>query len=127
MSVVTVLLLSVLSLSGSSSGSPTLVVQVVEPGWTPLPGVAVTVRQVSSCGTSGRGVGDALVKRTDEQGHSSFEVADDRRYRIETKGEGGFLPASICVRLFKLGPKTPTAYVQLRVRLEKTSVTVTQK
>ena len=107
-----------------SAGSGTLVVQLVEPGWLPVPNVAVRVIEVTSCASHGRAVPTTIIRDTDKRGDANFEVSGSRKYRIEVLKEGGFAPARVCIQLFEFVPSLPTAYVQLRLRVAGPAVVV---
>ena len=56
--------------------------------------------------------------RTNANGLTSFDVTDNQSYAFEVGGEGGFERQRQCVRLASLPPESPTAYVQVRLRLD---------
>lgn len=99
-----------------AEGPPRLIVQLVEPGWHPVPGVKVTVTPVVSCKTR-KASGEETTVVTDETGYARFNVADDASYALTVKEEGGFGAVPQCVRLFPHTDKSPTAYVQIRLKV----------
>src|SRR5262245_34425208 len=103
---------------------PRLRVQLVEPGWLPVPTVDVQITPVSSCSPSARTTGPTLTALTDRSGYASFQSLDQAFYRIQAREQGGFASSQRCVRL---GPKSdnfPTAYVQLQLKLAGPFTTV---
>jgi hypothetical protein len=117
--------LSVALLVPVSAQEPRLRVQLVEPGWLPVPTVNVQITPMSSCLASARTTGPALTAMTDRSGYASFQSLDQAYYRIQVSDQGGW--ASIRRRI-RLGPKSsdalPTAYVQLQLKLAGPFTTV---
>lgn len=97
--------------------SPSLVVQVVDPTWLPVPGAEVTVKPLH---------GDAQSKsnrtETDKDGYAKFLVPGDADYSIEVKSYGFKRERMKNMHLFK--PSSSPAYVQLRLRLSGPFITV---
>jgi hypothetical protein len=98
-----------------SAQSGTLVVQLVEPGWLPVPNIAVRLVPVSSCNAGARGTSAAVTKDTDRSGNATFAVPGRTQYRVEVMKQGGFAAKRTCIRLFEFVPSLSTAYVQLRL------------
>ena len=107
-----------------SAEEPRLRVQLVEPGWLPIPTFNVQITPVSSFAASARTTGASLTALTDRSGYASFQSLDQAYYRIQASEQGGFASSRRCVRL---GPKSdglPTAYVQLQLKLAGPFTTV---
>jgi len=99
--------------------SASLIVQVVDPNWIPIPGAKVTAKSL--------GEKDQLKSNesdTDKDGYVRFSVPGDADYAIEAELYG-FKRARISpVHLFKAsGPSSP-AYVQLKLQLSGPGTTV---
>src|SRR5262249_43949281 len=62
--------------------------------------------------------GSVMEASTNANGLASFDVTANQSYVLEAGGEGGFERQRQCVRLGRLPPESPTAYVQLRLRLD---------
>lgn len=98
---------------------PTIIVQVVDPVWLPVPGAQIEVKQ--------RARREIVQKaRSDTEGRARFWLEGDAEYDIEAFYPG-FRKARVhAVRLTR-APATspfPTAYVQIRLKLARTAVTV---
>lgn len=89
-------------------GPPTLIVQVVDPIWLPVPGIQVAVIG------AGPG-GERKVGRTSQQGFADFWVARGAAYSIEVH-HPSYRKKHIDVRLGK-SDASPTAYVQVQFEL----------
>ena len=93
---------------------PSLVVQVVDSAWLPLPGLTVLVMSTSSCSSQNTSVRASV--RTDSTGSAQFNVAGQVVYVVGIKKEGGFGTEPVCVHLTRQSEDRPTAYVQLRAK-----------
>jgi uncharacterized GH25 family protein len=100
-----------------SAEEPRMRVQLVEPGWLPVPTHNVQVTPVSSCSPSARTTGPSLTTRTDRSGYASFQSLDQTYYRIQVSEQGGFASIQRCVRLSPKSDDLRTAYVQLQLKL----------
>jgi hypothetical protein len=107
-----------------SADEPRLKVQLVEPGWLPVPTHNVQITPVSSCSRSARTTGPSLTALTDRSGYASFQSLDQAYYRIQVSDEGGFASSQRCVRLSPKSDDFPTAYVQLQLKLAGPFTTV---
>jgi len=97
----------------ATAESPDLVVQVVDSGWLPIPGIEVTVKRE-------RNGAPAQKKSTDREGRASFkaEYGKGTSYRISAAGPGFVTTVKEHV---VLGTQTPTqvaAHVQLQVAVK---------
>lgn len=103
--------------SRAPTQSPSLIVQVVDPAWLPVPGAKVTVKPLH---------GDAQSKSnrtdTDKDGYAKFVVPGDADYSIEVKSHG-FKPERM-ENMHLLKTAVSPAYVELRLRLSDPGVTV---
>ena len=99
--------------------SPSLVVQVVDPVWLPVPGAEVTLKPLG---------GDAQLKshrtETDKDGYARFFVPSDADYSVEVKLYGFKREQLKCVHLVKTSGSSAPAYVQLKLRLSGPGTTV---
>ena len=90
--------------------SPSLIVQVVDPMWLPVPGAEVKVKPLH---------GDAQSKssrrETDQDGYAKFVVPGDADYSIEVKSYAFKRERMEDMHLLKTA--VSPAYVQLRLRL----------
>jgi hypothetical protein len=105
--------------SPTPTQAPSLIVQVVDPNWQPLPSAKVTVKQIH---------GDAQSKsnpaETDKDGYANFTAPGDADYAIEADLYG-FKRASVSpVHLFKSSGSSSTAYVQIKMRLSGPGIIV---
>ena len=93
--------------------TPALVVQVVDEGWLPLPGVKT--RLVGRLSDP-----DLLetARTTDRNGFVAFDVPGDSLYSIRIDPESGFGGAHVDVRLGRRGQDARTAFVQIQLSLE---------
>ena len=96
---------------------PSLIVQLVDPTWDPLPGAEVTVRLLS------RKV-EPRVAHTDKDGYAKFWVDGDKDYAIEARLPGFKSKRLKRGHLFKPTTTSPTAYVQLQLKLSGPTTTV---
>ncbi len=92
------------------TGPPSLIVQVVDPGWIPIRGAEVTVKPLS-------GNAQSSVKRTDKEGYVKFFVPSESDYSIAVKVPGFKNERLKRLHLFKPSGEFPTAYVQLQMHL----------
>ena len=93
---------------------PTVVVQTVDPGWLPLPGVEVTLKPKK---------GKPEVARASNDGQARFWVPRDTDYSIEVKATG-FKTVRIKTAHFVNSSLFPTAYVQVQLHIAGPMVTV---
>ncbi len=89
---------------------PTLVVQVVDPIWLPLPGIAVNVT-LEGPNT------ERKVARTGVRGFAEFRLERGREYTVEVHHPGFKRKRAEHVRIPK-ADVAPTAYVQLHFELK---------
>ena len=89
-------------------GPPTLIVQVVDPVWIPLPDSEVTVKPAS-------GKGSAKSAHADENGYAKFWVDVGVEYTIEAKTHGFNKKTVKHVFIAKPKPSSPTAHVQVKL------------
>jgi hypothetical protein len=101
----------------TTTKSPSLIVQLVDPNWDPLPGAEVTVKPLSARKES-------LVVHTDNDGYAKFSIEDDKDYAIEAKLPGFKTKRLEHMHLFKRAATTPTAYVQFQLQLSGPMTTV---
>lgn len=90
--------------------SPSLIVQVVDPAWFPIPGAEVKVEPLA------RGT-QSYSTRTDKDGYAKFSVPADADYAIEAESHGFKNARLKRMHLFKPNATFPTAYVQLQQRV----------
>ena len=96
---------------------PSLIVQVVDPNWLPIPGAEVTVKPLS-------GKAESKVGHTNNDGSAEFWVQGDADYAIEAK-RGGFKTKQLKhLHLTKSSAPFPTAYIQFQLKLSGPSITV---
>jgi hypothetical protein len=95
----------------------TLMVQLVESGWLPVPTMDVHLTSVTTCAGSGRATSRPTVITTNKSGYATFSVPGKGFYSIEVpkQGEFGFARKRICIELFDFAPEFPTAYVQIKL------------
>ena len=84
---------------------PTLIVQVVDPAWSPVPGAEVEVESLSRKLQPNSGV-------TDKDGYARFFIPVDADYRIEVEFSGFKSERLKHMHLFKPSAASPTAYIQ---------------
>ena len=99
--------------------APTLIVQLVDPGWTPVPSRKVQVTPAKTCGPKPVRSGETVEAETDGAGFARFHVPDNANYVLNVAKDSGFVPTPKCVRIFRRAEALPTAYVQLQVRSPK--------
>ena len=100
----------------TSTEPPSLIVQLVDPTWDPLPGADVTVNPFSRSELS--------VTHTDKDGYAKFWIAGDNDYEIEAKLTGFKTKRLKHVHLFKSTTASPTAYIQFKLKLSGPTTTV---
>jgi hypothetical protein len=105
--------------SPTQTQPPSLIVQVVDPEWLPIPGAEVTIKPPG---------GDAQTKSdrkaTDKDGYAKFFAPGDADYAVEAE-KYGFKRARLNrVHLLKPSGSFPTAYVQLKMSLSGPGTTV---
>jgi hypothetical protein len=93
----------------SEEGPPTLIVEVVDPVWIPLPDSEVTVKPAS-------GKGSARSAHADDNGYAKFWVATGVEYTIEAKTRGFNKKTLRHVFIAKPKPSSPTAHVQIKLQ-----------
>jgi hypothetical protein len=86
---------------------PTVVVQVVDPSWMPLPGIEVVLT---------RKKGSREATRTSNDGNAKFWVAQGAEYSVEVKYPGF---KTVKMKTVEIGRSTPfaTAHVQVRLKV----------
>lgn len=97
------------SLAAKDEGPPTLIVQVVDPVWIPLPEADVTVKPYN-------GKGESKSARTDENGYAKFWVDTGADYTIEAKTVNFNKKILKHVFIAKPQPSSPTAHVQIKLQ-----------
>jgi hypothetical protein len=103
--------------SPAQTQSPSLIVQVVDPVWLPVPGAEVTLKPLSTGAKSNR-------TETDKDGYARFSVPGDADYSIEAKLYGFKRERLKRVHLLKTSGSSAPAYVQLQLRLSGPGTTV---
>lgn len=93
----------------NDDGPPTLIVQVVDPVWIPLPEADVTVKPSS-------GKGDSKSAHTDANGYAKFWVETGVDYTIEAKTINFNKKTLRHVFIAKPKPASPTAHVQIKLQ-----------
>ena len=93
----------------NDDGPPTLIVQVVDPVWIPLPEADVTVKPSS-------GKGDSKSAHTDANGYAKFWVETGVDYTIEAKAINFNKKTLRHVFIAKPKPASPTAHVQIKLQ-----------
>lgn len=103
--------------SPTPTGTPSLIVQVVDPNYLPVPGAAVTVTEVE------RAV-KASSARTEEDGYVKFFDLKDSDYMVEAK-ISGFKSARVKLLGFHNPAHKPqTAYVQFVMKFSGPGIAV---
>ena len=97
------------SLPVTEDGPPTLIVQVVDPVWIPLPDSEVTVRPAN-------GKGSPKSEHADDNGYAKFWVETGIEYTIEAKTHGFNKKTLKHVFIAKPKPSSPTAHVQIKLQ-----------
>lgn len=97
--------------------APSLIIQVVDPSWLPVPGAKVTVKLLH---------GDAQSKSsrayTDKDGYAKFPIQGDADYAIDVELYGFKHERMGNFHLFE--PSGSPAYVQFRLRFSGRGTTV---
>ena len=101
----------------TATKSPSLIVQLVDPNWYPVPGAKVTVKPLST-------IEESVVVHTDNAGYANFWVEADKDYAKEAKLAGFKTKRLEHMHLFKRTEATPTAYVQVQLQLSGPMTTV---
>jgi hypothetical protein len=96
---------------------PSLIVQVVDPNWLPVPGAEVMVKPLS-------GKAESKVGHTNKDGNAEFWVQGDADYAIEAKRQGFKTKLLKHVHLTKPSTTFPTAYMQFQLTPSGPSITV---
>lgn len=96
---------------------PSLVVQVVDPNWLPVPGAEVMVKHLSS-------KAESEVGHTNKDGNAEFRVQRETDYAIEAKCQGFEAKQLKQIHLTKPSAAFPTAYVQFQLKPSGPSITV---
>jgi hypothetical protein len=94
--------------SATDEGPPTLIVQVVDPVFIPLPESKVTVMPAS-------GESSLKSEEVDKNAYAEFWVETGKQYVIEAKSPG-FKKKSLKVSIGRPKPATPTAHVQIMLK-----------
>jgi hypothetical protein len=92
----------------TDEGPPTLIVQVVDPAYIPLPESKVTVKPVS-------GEGSARSAHVDQNGYAKFWLEPPRQYLIEAESLN-FKKKSLKVSIGQPKAANPTAHVQIMLK-----------
>jgi hypothetical protein len=92
----------------TDEGPPTLIVQVVDPVYIPLPESEVTVKP-------GSGQASSKSEHVDQNGYAKFWVKPGKQYVIEAHSPG-FRKKFMKVSIGQPKPATPTAHVQIRLK-----------
>lgn len=88
-------------------GPPTLIVEVVDPVWIPLPFSEVTVKPAHG--------GESKTAHADDNGYAKFWVEAGVEYTIEARTEGFNKKILKHVLIAKPKPSSPTAHVQIKL------------
>jgi hypothetical protein len=99
-----------------TSSPPTLVVQVVDPVWLPLPGASVSI--------SAKGRLQNCRAYTDSEGNARFWLARNTEYVAEAELAGFKKRRVKHMFIFKGSDSFPTAYVQIKLELAGRAITV---
>jgi hypothetical protein len=99
--------------------SPSLIVQVVDPLWLPVPGAEVTLKPLPTGAKS-----KSNRTETDKDGDARFSVPGDADCSIEVKLYGFKRERLKRVHLLKTSASSAPAYVQLQLRLSGPGTTV---
>jgi hypothetical protein len=92
----------------TNEGPPTLIVQVVDPAYIPLPESEVTVKPVS-------GEGSSRSEHVDKNGYANFWLEPGKQYLIEAQSLN-FKKKSLKVPIRQPKPANPTAHVQIMLK-----------
>jgi len=88
-------------------GPPTLIVEVVDPVWIPLPDSEVTVKPAKG--------GSSKSTHADDNGNARFWVQTGATYTIEVKSQGFNKKTVKHIFIAKPKPASPTARVQVKM------------
>jgi hypothetical protein len=89
----------------TDEGPPTLIVQVVDPVYIPLPESKVIVKPAS-------GKGSSKSEHVDQNGYAKFWLEPGKQYVIEARSPN-FIKKSLKVPIGQPKPANPTAHVQI--------------
>jgi hypothetical protein len=89
-------------------GPPTLIVEVVDPVWIPLPFSEVTVKPAHG--------GESKSAHADDNGNAKFWLKTGEEYTIEAKTEGFNKKIVKHVFIARPKPSSPTAHVQIKLQ-----------
>lgn len=92
----------------TDEGPPTLIVQVVDPVYLPLPESEVTVTAVS-------GEKSSKTEHVDQDGYAKFWLERGKQYAIEAKS-ANFKTKSLRVPIGQANVAKPTAHVQIMLK-----------
>ena len=92
----------------TDEGPPTLIVQVVDPAYIPLPESKVTVKPIP-------GKGPAKSAHVDQNGYAKFWLEPARQYLIEAESLN-FKKRSLKVPIGQPKAANPTAHVQIMLK-----------
>jgi hypothetical protein len=93
----------------AEEGPPTLIVEVVDPVWIPLPDSEVTVKSAS-------GKGPSKSAHADDNGYAKFWVETGAAYTIEAKAQGFNKKTLKHIFIAKPKPSSPSAHVQIKLQ-----------
>jgi hypothetical protein len=93
----------------AEEGPPTLIVEVVDPVYIPLPDSEVTVKAVS-----GKGASKSV--HADDNGYAKFWVDTGVAYTIEAKTQGFNKRTLKHIFIATPKPASPTAHVQIKLQ-----------
>jgi hypothetical protein len=96
------------SYRATEEGPPTLIVQVVDPVYIPLPESEVTVKPVS-------GEGSSKSEHVDQNGYAKFWLEPGKQYLIEARSLN-FKKKSLKVSIGQPRAANPTAHVQIMLK-----------
>ena len=91
----------------TDEGPPSLIVQVVDPAYIPLPESEVKVMPSEK--------GSSKSEHVDQNGYAKFWVESGKQYVIEAKSPR-FITKSLKVSIGQPKPSTPTAHVQIMLK-----------
>jgi hypothetical protein len=97
-------------ISSNPTEPPSLIVQIVDPVWSPIPGAEVTVRPLS-------GKAKLSSNYTDAEGYAKFFVPGDTDYSVEASLHGFKNARLKRIHLSKRSDPSPTSYVQFKMDL----------
>ncbi|MGB7727384.1 MAG: hypothetical protein WBL50_05090 [Candidatus Acidiferrum sp.] len=93
----------------AEEGPPTLIVEVVDPVYIPLPDSEVTVKAAS-------GKGASKSAHADDSGYAKFWVETGVAYTIEAKTQGFNKRTLKHIFIATPKPTSPTAHVQIKLQ-----------